>query len=257
MMRKFLLMAALCAFPGLAFAALSPAALNSAGVSLPPNAMLPLNLSARDLSGQKLSLASAFQGKPGFALFADYTCKTLCGPALVLLGAGLTQSGLSPASYRLVVIGLDPKDTAGDARRMLMTQVPESIRPQTRFLLTDPATVSAATRALGFHYVYDKVVDQFAHPEVAYAVAADGRVLRVLSPLALTATDLKSALTGPPHTDDTLYGRFRVLCYRFGVLSGVYDAPVQTALKAAGGLTLVAMAAGLVTLLRRKRSRWT
>jgi protein SCO1/2 len=230
--------------------------LNSAGVNLPVNAVLPLNLVASDLSGRQRSIASAFAGKPGFAIFADYTCKTLCGPALVLLSAGLAQSALPPDSWRLVVLGLDPRDSASDARRMLLSEVPEKLRAQAVFLLPDAKTVAVATRALGFHYVYDKSVDQFAHPEVAYAIAADGRVLRVLSPLALTASDLGAALSGPPQAPESLYGKFRVLCYRFGLLSGIYDVPVQIALKAAAILTLAVMALGLVMLIRSKRS-WT
>jgi protein SCO1/2 len=225
-------------------------------VDLPANAVLPLNLVAPDLSGDRRSIASALAGKPGFAIFADYTCKTLCGPALVLLTAGLTQSALPPGSWRLIVIGLDPKDSAEDARRMLLAQVPEKLRPQTVFLLPDARTVAVATKALGFHYVYDKSVDQFAHPEVAYAIAADGRVLRVLSPLALTASDLRGALSGPPQPAESLYGKFRVLCYRFGLLTGIYDIPVQIALKAAAILTLALMALGLLMLIRSKRS-WT
>lgn len=255
-MNKVLLIIALCLWPAAAIAALTPAALNSAGVNLPANAVLPLNLVAPDLSGDRRSIASAFAGKPGFAIFADYTCKTLCGPALVLLTAGLTQSALPPGSWRLIVIGLDPKDSAEDARRMLLAQVPEKLQPQTVFLLPDARTVAAATKALGFHYVYDKSVDQFAHPEVAYAIAADGRVLRVLSPLALTASDLRGALSGPPLPAESLYGKFRVLCYRFGLLTGIYDIPVQIALKAAAILTLALMALGLLMLIRSKRS-WT
>jgi len=255
-MNRFLLLFALCLWPVAATAALTPAALNSAGVSLPANAVLPLNLVANDLSGQPRSVASAFAGRPGFAIFADYTCKTLCGPALVLLTAGLAQSGLTPGSWRLVVIGLDPKDSAADARRMLLAQVPQNLRAETVFLLPDATTVAAATKALGFHYVYDKSVDQFAHPEVAYAIAADGRVLRVLSPLALTASDLGAALSGPPQAPESFYGKFRVLCYRFGLLTGIYDVPVQIALKLAAILTLALMALGLVILIRSKRS-WT
>ncbi|HEX5282449.1 MAG TPA: hypothetical protein VFW28_20395 [Micropepsaceae bacterium] len=255
-MNRALLLILLCLWPAAATAALSPAALNSAGVSLPANAVLPLSLAAPDLSGQRRSIASALTGKPGFVVFADYTCRTLCGPALVLLTAGLTQSALPPDSWRLVVIGLDPKDSANDARRMLLAQVPEKLRAQTVFLLPDATTVAAATRALGFKYVYDESVDQFAHPEVAYAIAADGRVLSVLSPLALTASDLRAALSGPGQPAESLYGKFRVLCYRFGSLSGIYDVPVQIALKLAGLLTLAAMGFGIFILVRSKSS-WT
>jgi len=243
-------------WPMAALAALPPAALNSAGVSLPPHARLALTWTAPDISGTNRSISELLDGKPGFVLFADYTCKTLCGPALVLLGAALEKSSLPPHSWHLLVIGLDPKDTALDARKMMLGQEPEKLRPQTVFLLPDRETLATAVTALGFHYVYDKSVDQFAHPEVVYAMAADGRVLRLLSPLTLTATDVATALSGTPDPPQTLYGRFRVLCYRFGVLSGIYDAPAELALKAAAALTLAAMVLGFFLLLRRRPSPW-
>jgi protein SCO1/2 len=255
-MRRAAIFAVVLLWPVLAFAALSPAALNSAGVFLPANARLPLTLSAADISGRRETLSAFLAGRPGFVLFADYTCKTLCGPALVLLGNAVAQSGLPPDSYRIIVLGLDPKDLAADARRMEMTELPREIQGRSSFLLPDSGTLAAATMALGFHYVYDKSVDQFAHPEVAYAVAADGRVLRVLSPLTLTASEITGAFSDGPASRQGLYQRFRVLCYRFGVLSGIYDGSVELALKAAAVLTLAGMGAALFFLLRRKSPAW-
>ncbi len=254
-MKRAGIVAALLFWPVLASAALPPAALSSAGVFLPPNARLPLTLSAADISGRHQTLSALLAGRPGFVLFADYTCKTLCGPALVLLGSALAQSALPPDSYRVIVLGLDPKDSAADARRMETAQLPPQIWPRAVFLLPDARDLAAATAALGFHYVYDKSVDQFAHPEVVYAVAVDGLVLRVLSPLTLTAADISSAFSGRDSSPG-LYQRFRVLCYRFGILSGIYDGPVELALKAAAVLTFAGMSAAFFLLLRRKPAAW-
>src|SRR5438270_12080844 len=82
---------------GMAMAALPPAALNSAGITLPPGARLPLNISVKDASGQYRAFGDLLAGHPAFVIFADYICKNLCGPALVLLSSALAQSGLSPA----------------------------------------------------------------------------------------------------------------------------------------------------------------
>ena len=235
-----------------AMAALPPDQLDSVGITLPPNAGFPLFLSAPDLSGARRSIGEALGGHPGFVLFADYTCKALCGPALVLLTTALANSDLSPESYRVIVIGLDPKDTAGDARRMRDAQVPEALRRKIIFLLPDGGTVSAAAHAVGFRYVYDKSVDQFAHPELAYAVAADGRVRRLVSPFALTASNVKADLLAPV-APQSLYDRVRLICYRFGVLRGPYSARIENALQAVAGLTLVIFAGAIFLLHKRSR----
>jgi len=252
-MIRWLHLLVLLLWPLSALAALPPAALNSAGVSLPPDARLPLTLASRDIAGHRHSIAELLAGKPGFVLFADYTCSTLCGPALVLLGAALIQGGLAPDSWHLIVIGLDPKDSAADARKMMLAQVPEKLRAQTAFLLPDSRTLSVAVSALGFHYVYDRSVDQFAHPEVVYVVSGDGRVLRLLSPLALTAGDIRTAFSKPQELPQTLYGRLRVLCYRFGLLTGVHTAAIELILQAAAAVTLIAMAGALFLMLKRRR----
>ncbi len=50
------------------------------------------------------------------------------------------------------------------------------------------------TRALGYAYAYDRDTDTYAHPAGALVLAGDGRVARVLSPLAMTGRDLRLAL---------------------------------------------------------------
>ena len=78
----------------------------------PPGAALPMTLNFLDERGRQTTLAQAIGGVPAIVIFADYTCHTLCGPILEFAAAGLAKSGLRPgADYRVVVIGLDPKDS--------------------------------------------------------------------------------------------------------------------------------------------------
>lgn len=241
---------ALVLFANVAMAALAPSALDSVRISLPERASFPLALSASDDSGIRRTLGELLTAGPAFVLFADYTCKTLCGPALVLLSSAL-EGDKDVANSHIIVIGLDPKDTAEDARRMLAAQVPAALRSRTTLLMTDAVTVAAAAKAAGFHYVYDKAVDQFAHPEAVYAVDQSGRIVRLLSPFALTTSDLKSAFVR--QDAPTFYDRVRLICYRFGVLSGPYSSAIATALKAAAALTILAFL-GAIVFMQRKRT---
>ena len=73
----------------------------------PPNAALPLDLGFVDETGAPLTLADAVGRVPAVVIFADYTCRTLCGPILEFAAAGLAKTGLRPAAdYRLGVVGL-------------------------------------------------------------------------------------------------------------------------------------------------------
>jgi protein SCO1/2 len=249
---RHLLLALLCAaWPHAADAALPPASLAAAGVTLPRDAQFPLALPVRDAAGARTNLGAALAGHPGFVVFADYTCKTLCGPGLVLLGTALARSTLPRESYRIAVIGIDPKDTADDARALRDKQVPEALRGDVSLLLPDAKTLAAFTTAGGFRAVYDPADDQFAHPELVYAVSADGRVQRLLSPFTLTATDMTPGIFTP--ASDGLYQRLRLICYRFAAASGLYTATIRTALQAAGLVTVLALAGMMAVFARRKR----
>jgi len=233
-----------------AVAALAPAALASADVTLPSDARFPLALTSADIDGDTRSFGEILASRPGFVLFADFTCKTLCGPALVLLSSALENSGLAPDSYRVIVVGLDPKDTPKEARRMITAQVAAGLRSGIVVLHPDSATLARVAEAAGFRYVYDKSVDQFAHPELVYAVARDGRIRRLLSPFTLTTADLKNVLFASD-ASPSFAQQVRLICYRFGILSGPYTSTIEIALRAAAALTILVLG-GAVFLMRRR-----
>ncbi len=234
-------------------AALPPAVLNQLGITLPAGARLPLDARAVDVTGQQRTLRGILSGRPAFVVFADYTCKNLCGPALVLLSTALNQSHMPSAQYRLIVIGLDPKDQPADARKMAAAQICGTLRDSAVLLLPDARNLAAMTEAAGFHYAYDPAIDQFAHPEAVYAIAADGHVIHILSPLTLTAADVQTAFTAPRSPADSFASRFRLLCYHFAELTGLHTAAVQLVLKFAAVLTVAGMA-GAVFLMQKRRT---
>ena len=147
-MKHILLALLFLLFPGPGVAALPPDTLKDVRVALPADARLPLDVSAGDLTGRVIRVGDALGGRPAFVLFADYTCKNLCGPALVLLTSALVESRLRAPQYRLIVIGIDPKDTAADARRMAEAQIPSTLRDNAMFLLPNQPLLFALVPGL-------------------------------------------------------------------------------------------------------------
>ncbi|WP_210209852.1 SCO family protein [Pseudolabrys taiwanensis] len=241
-----------------AHAGLLQSALTAVGVSPPPEARLPLQPRWRDLDGRETSLGAAMGGKPTLVLFADYTCSSLCGPALAFVGDALEKSGLTAKDYRLIVLGLDPKDSAADARAMREREAPGKDLPLT-MLIGDEQTIHAATQAIGYRYTYDAEHDQYAHPAAILAVSGDGRVVRVVSALGISPNDLRLALT---EAGRGLVGSFadhvRLLCYGFDPSVGAYTLSIQRALAASGAVTVTVLAGGIAWLAfaaRRSRPR--
>ena len=228
------------------------------GVSLSPaaDAAAPLALKFRDIDDRHLTLREAIGGRPSLLLFVDYTCRTICGPALAIASGALAQTGLDPAKYRLVVIGLDPKDSAKDARLMARQIGDPAVERVTTLLRGDAGNVHQLTDALGYRYRYDVAADQFAHPAGALVMTADGRVSRILSSLALNPRDLRLALVeaGAGHIG-TFADRLTLLCYGFDAAHGIYTPAIARMLKLFAALTVISVLGAIAVLERRRRMK--
>jgi protein SCO1 len=218
---------------------------------------LPLGLQFFDESAQPRSFGHVLAGKPAILVFADYTCRTLCGPALTFVAAGLERSGLAAgADYGLIVIGLDPKDDPESARATKAARIGSGtpLASATVMLTGEQAAIRAATAALGYRYVYDAEHDQFAHPAAAFAVNSAGRVTRVLSALGLNGPDLRLALVeaGEGHVG-SLGDRLRLLCYGFDPVRGIYTEMITLWLELAAIFTMLSMTVAMVMMNTKSR----
>ena len=243
---------------GGARAELSRAALAQVGVRASAGAALPLGLAFRDQGGRAATLRTALTATPGVVVFEDFRCRTLCGPALSIVAAGVRQSGLVPGhDFRLIAIGLNPRETPSDAAALIASRLSDdaALARSSDFLTGSALAIQAATRALGYGYAYDPETDQFTHPVAAFVLATDGRLTRVLPETALTGADLRDAVhdAGRGQVGD-LVDRLAVFCHDLIPLSGRYDGAIQTGLRWAGLVTLAGMAAGMVALARRRRA---
>src|SRR6185312_6734973 len=138
----------LLAFVGTAASArVTPAEYRDAGVILPARAALPLSLIVTDTLGKSRRLGDLIR-RPTVLIFADYTCRTLCGPILAFVVSALEQSGLTPGNqFQLLVIGLDPKDRAQEALAMRNRQITADspLERATTFVTTDDAEIKTLT----------------------------------------------------------------------------------------------------------------
>ena len=232
-------------------ASLTAAVLHQIGVEAPAEARVPMAVQLHDDAGGLQSLQQAIGGRPAIMIFADYTCQSLCGAVLTMAATGLLQSGLKPnADFRLIVVGLDPKDGVSEAQAMKRAQVDGSLQPASTFLLADAGTKQIAD-AVGYRYAYDSENDQFAHPAAVFVLAADGRVVRVLSGLALDPGSLRLALVeAGAGRVGTFADHVRLLCYGFDPAAGTYTAAIGRWLAIAAAATLLVLGACFMLLMR-------
>ncbi|MDH2309913.1 SCO family protein [Methylobacterium brachiatum] len=225
-------------------------------VAPPPSARVPLELAVTDArTGRATTLGQALGGRAALLLPVDYTCGNVCDPMVSMAADALATTGLAAEDYAFVLVGIDPRDDAAAARRMLAETLGDraaGIRP----LLVSDTALAALTGALGYKAVYDAGTDSFAHPAAAMLLAGDGRVARVLSPLALTGRDLRLALTEAGEGRvGSLADRLTLLCYGYDAARGLYTPLVQRILTVTGIATILGIGLLIVGLTRRTRLR--
>jgi protein SCO1/2 len=237
-------------------AAIVQRSLDRVGVTPPPNATLPPDLPLQGEDGSAKTLRSWLGATPDVLVLADYTCETLCGPVTSIVSAALAHSGLRPGKeFRLIVVGLDPKDTATDAANMKQAQIGGELSAASYFLRGDAETIGTLARALGYSFVYDRDRDQFAHPAAAFVIAPDGRVARALSGLAVDPTTIRLAIVDAGKgAVGTLTDHIRLLCYGYDPASGTYTVAIGRLLAASGGATIAALVLLITLLLRREHA---
>ena len=240
-----------------AAAAVNETQIKAVAAAPPENAMLPLDLGFQDENGRKLMLRDAIGGLTALVVFADYTCRSLCGPVVEFVASGLSKTGLRPGTdYRLVIIGLDPRDGLDAARSMRTAHIPTDapLAQAAVFQSGDDGAIRQATQAAGLRYYYDAEHDQFAHPAAVYVVDGKGRIQRVLSPLGLDGGNLRLAIVDAGRgAVGTLADRIHLLCYGYDPVKGVYDERITTMLAFAAAATLLAMAGGIGAMVAFER----
>lgn len=239
-------------------AAVTPQEYQDVGVTLPAEAAVPLDATVIDETGRARTMRHLVS-RPSVLVFADYTCTTLCGPIVPFVAAALEKSGLDAAAeYRLIVVGLDPKDGAAAAARMRREHLGgiPALNGATTFVTAAPATVQRLTAALGYRYAYDADHDQFVHPGAAYVLRADGRVSRVLTGLGLSGGDMRLALVEASQGRlGTLGDQVRLLCSGFDPAHGAYNVMVSRMLAGGALATILVLGGGIGLLLLAGRRR--
>lgn len=239
---------------GTAQAGLTRTELQGVAVSLQSGARIDLSLTAHDVEGRRRSFNNWLGGKPALLVFVDYTCTSLCGSDLRLLAFAIESSGLRTDEYHLLVIGIDPKDPPEAAEKLASGQIPADISATTTLLLPDQDTVERLAKAVGFSYLYDAAIDQFAHPAVAYVLRADGAVVSALSPFETDPWSLARIIREPFNRETlTIPQRIRILCYSLAAETGLYGPRIAAILETAAAGTVFLIVIGILFLVRRTR----
>jgi protein SCO1/2 len=235
------------------------------GIDQKLGAQVPLDLPFRDETGRNVALRELVRERPVVLTLVYYECPMLCSLVLddvVRAMRGTTlELGLD---YDVVTVSIDPREDhalaaakKGRYVEAFDADATERERSAWHFLVGDQSAIDALAAAVGFRYVYDEQVDEFAHAAGLMVLTPDGVVSRYLYGVDYRPKDLRLALVeAGDGRVGSLADQVLMLCFHYDPTTGKYGFAVISALRVLGVLTVLAIGVFVVrSLLRERRAR--
>jgi protein SCO1 len=244
--------------PGIVSSAI-PAALREIGFDQNIDQRVPLDTTFRNEAGATVRLGDYFGKKPVVMVFAYYDCPMLCTQVINGLSSALGTMSLNPGrDFEIVTVSFNPHDTPATATAKKAIYLERYKRPGAaegwHFLTGEQTQIDRLTKAAGFRYVWDAETKQYAHPSGVIVLTPDGRLSKYLFGIEYGPRDLRLGIVeasegkiGTPVDALLLY------CYHYDPMTGKYGLVIMRSMRVAGIVTVLAMGAFIVVMVRRER----
>ena len=231
--------------------------------------VVPADIRLVDEAGGEVSFGELFEtGRPVVLALVYYECPMLCG--LVLEGAlrGLRPLGLDAGSdFTFVAVSIDPREGPELAARKRARLVADYGRADVegvdgaeglegpaggfRLLTGSEQQIDRLASSVGFRYVYDAAVDEYAHAGGLMVLTPERRLSRYFYGVDFAPRDLRLALVeAGDGAVGSLVDQVLILCMHWDPTTGRYGFAIQSALRIAGVLTVLAIVGFVVRDLR-------
>ena len=263
-MRAVLVALVLAALPAPAVADTEerPPLLRDVGLDPHLGARLPLDLPFRDEDGHDVTLGRYLNGRrPAVLSLVYFGCPMLCSQVSNALARTLKAVSLDVGrDYDVLTVSFDPRDGPEVARAKKADALERYGRADAaggwHFLTGDAEAIRQLTAAVGFRYAWDDVGKQFAHVAVTTVVAPDGKIARYFPGLDHPPRDVRLALVeASAGRVGTTVDRMLLFCYRYDAATGRYTPVIESAVRVAGLLTVLALATLIAVLRWREPGR--
>lgn len=201
----------------------------------------------------------AVPGKPIIIAPVYYKCPRLCGLLLDGVYALLNEIPLSLSQdYSLLVVGFDPTETPQDARKVMdkfnsrLIGQATADRSGVHFLVGSDQNVTALMQELGFRYMRDG--QDFAHSAALMILTPSGEISQYFTGIEFPAWDVRLSLIEASKGEiGSAIDHLLLYCFRFDPLQGRYTWAVVGLLRVGGVLTLLVLAAVIITAVRKRK----
>lgn len=257
--RAFVAAAALLAAAG-ALAEERPTLLRDVGFDQRMGETVPGDIALRDEQGRAVKLADYLGRKPVVLALVYYDCPMLCTMTLNGLVSAMNAVAFDAGKdFEVVTVSFEPRETPELAAAKKQVYLKRYPRPGAaagwHFLTAEPDAVARLTQAVGFRYTWDERIRQYAHPAGIVVLTPEGRVARYLFGIEYAPKDLRFALVeASAGRVGGVVDQAVLFCYQYDPATGRYGTAVMRILRLGAGLTLAALVAFIVVMLRRERA---
>lgn len=224
---------------------------------------VPLDLPFTDEQGREVKLGDYFGKRPVVLALVYYECPMLCTQVLNGLFSSMEPVKIDAGrDFDLVVVSFDPGETPAMALAKKAGYVKHYQRPTAdagiHFLTGRQASIDRLADAVGFRYVYDEAIDQYAHPAAITVLTAQGKVSKYLYGVEFAPLDFRFAVTAAGEGQiGTLVDQALLYCFHYDPATGKYSLAIMSFVRIGAVLTMVGLGAFLFVNLRRDRRQRT
>jgi len=237
-----------------------PELLTEIGLDQKLDAQVPLDLPFKDEAGRNVRLGDFFGKRPVILTLVYYECPMLC--TQVLNGLASTLGVLTfnvGQEFDIVTVSFDPKETPALAAAKKAAYLDRYKRPGAdkgwHFLTGGDKSIEALTKAVGFRYVYNQSIDQYAHVSGIMVLTPGGRLSRYFYGIEYGPRDLRLALIeAADQKIGTPVDQLLLYCFHYDPKSARYSLAIMRLVRTAGLTTVLALVAGVVAMKRRERA---
>jgi protein SCO1/2 len=231
--------------------------LRDVGIDQHLGQQLPLELQFRDETGATVKLGDYFDGQPVILVLAYYRCPMLC--TQVLNGVVDSARGINfelGKKFRIVTVSFDPREGPELAARKKETYAAAYGRAGAdtgwHFLTGDEDSITKLAQAVGFRYVYDESLGQFAHASGIMVATPTGKLSHYFFGIDYPSRDVRLALVDASQGEiGSPIDRLLLLCYHYDPATGKYSGAAMTFVRIAGGITVLVIAVPIARAWRR------
>jgi protein SCO1 len=234
--------------------------LEQVGIDQRLNQQISLDLTFVDENGKTVQLRQYFGSKPVILALIYYQCPMLCSQELNgLVDAlnGVTHFNIG-REFNVVTVSFDPRDTPSDAADTKKKYLPRYHRSGAdenwHFLTGKQDQIAALTKAVGFRYVWDPEIKQFAHASGIMLLTPDGRVAQYYYGIEYAPRDIQLGLVEASQRKiGNVVDQVLLLCYHYDPQQGTYGAAIFNILRISALVTILVLGGLVIVMARRRR----